>query len=363
MTEYWPQFRDVPPKLDKAGENGRFRHGYADAPYREPAPRPPQSGPQNRSIVEYRDNLGRELEAIALPPGERRPYPQPQRPYPQPQRPYPQAQRPDLRQQRPDQENEHLGWLYRLEVLRFDGAPPARQLPPKLVHARRSHEWRYYALASLFGAVTGITGYAFLFHGEADTALTLEALTPAIVVAKSERQPGLASADAKLDQASDKPADVYDLGAQADRPAPPLERPAYQLYPGSDAPGRTAVPAVIQPSDEALLKRASDQLNQGDISGARSVYEAIANRGNSRGAFSLAETYDPNFFERHKIRGLKPDPNLARFWYDRAAKLGSLEASKRLKELTKTKPPASEAIRPSGTPAKTKSSGSEVIRG
>ena len=112
--------------------------------------------------------------------------------------------------------------------------------------------------------------------------------------------------------------------------APRLEAPAAARVPIAAAQVPFAPPQV---PDDALLRQAASQLNSGDIGGARTIYESMAQRANWRGAFALAETYDPSFIARRRISGLKPDPGLARAWYERAAKLGSLEASERLKNL------------------------------
>jgi TPR repeat protein len=86
-------------------------------------------------------------------------------------------------------------------------------------------------------------------------------------------------------------------------------------------------------SDDELLAQAANRLQSGDLQGARTGYKAVAGRGNVKGAFSLAQTYDPDFLAAHRIRGAKPDPNLARRWYEKAAKLGDREASTRANEL------------------------------
>jgi hypothetical protein len=57
---------------------------------------------------------------------------------------------------------------------------------------------------------------------------------------------------------------------------------------------------------------------------------------------------------RRPVLGLKSDAALARMWYERAAKLGSTEASLRLRQLTKP----SQARSSPGPIA----SGSEVLR-
>ncbi len=97
--------------------------------------------------------------------------------------------------------------------------------------------------------------------------------------------------------------------------------------------------------DESALAQAADQLRHGDVAGARATYEFVALQGSRLAAFGLAQTYDPDFARRARIRGLVPDLNLARKWYERAAKFGSIEAQTRLKELSKATSSASGVLR------------------
>ncbi len=102
------------------------------------------------------------------------------------------------------------------------------------------------------------------------------------------------------------------------------------------APASTRGVATVTLSgatEQALLERASNQMTHGDGLGARAVYEVLAHYGSPKGAFNLAETYDPASLARRPARGLAPDIRLAREWYAKAAELGSPSASERLKDL------------------------------
>ena len=92
---------------------------------------------------------------------------------------------------------------------------------------------------------------------------------------------------------------------------------------------------VNRSTEDTLLTRASYQLSKGDGEAARAVFEVLANRGSLRGAFALAETYDPAKLAQHAHWGLKSDIRLARAWYKKASELGSLAAYERLKGLEK----------------------------
>jgi hypothetical protein len=100
------------------------------------------------------------------------------------------------------------------------------------------------------------------------------------------------------------------------------------------APVRSATAVVLsRDTEDALMERASNQMRHGDGSGARAVYEVLAHYGSPKGAFSLAETYDPAVLAKRPARGLAADMAMARQWYSKAAELGSMTAYARLKEL------------------------------
>ena len=98
-------------------------------------------------------------------------------------------------------------------------------------------------------------------------------------------------------------------------------------------------PALSRASEDALLKRASDQMNHGDSEGARALYEMLARYGSQRGTFNLAETYDPKILARHQDWRLNADLRAARELYKKAAGLGSLTALERLKDLDRMAAP------------------------
>ena len=95
----------------------------------------------------------------------------------------------------------------------------------------------------------------------------------------------------------------------------------------------SAAAVVSRSTEDALMDRASYQLNHGDGQGGRAVYEVLADHGSLRGAFALAETYDPATLTQHADWGLKSDIRLARAWYKKATELGSLPAYERLRNL------------------------------
>jgi hypothetical protein len=82
-----------------------------------------------------------------------------------------------------------------------------------------------------------------------------------------------------------------------------------------------------------LVRKGDEQLAEGGIAQARLLYERAAEAGLAQGAMSMAATYDPVELQRLGTRGLKPDREEARRWYERARQLGAGEAEQRLRRL------------------------------
>lgn len=110
-------------------------------------------------------------------------------------------------------------------------------------------------------------------------------------------------------------------------PAPAVREPA-------PAP-REAAPVRRIDSDElaVLLKRAKGLLAIGDITSARLLLERAADAQEPEAALMLAGTYDPQVQASQDLRGVAPDPDAAKVWYQKAAQLGSADAKRRLGQL------------------------------
>jgi hypothetical protein len=96
----------------------------------------------------------------------------------------------------------------------------------------------------------------------------------------------------------------------------------------------SASAASLSPVDEQrLLARANTLLRQADISGARPLLEHAVERGSSRAAFMLAETYDARVLQSWQARGISGDPTKARELYERAQAGGIEDAKERIEAL------------------------------
>jgi hypothetical protein len=116
-------------------------------------------------------------------------------------------------------------------------------------------------------------------------------------------------------------------------PQPPAPTPAVR-------PERNRAAAdipVLTPEDrqraEALTKRGEGEMQSGNIVFARQFFLRSAQMGLPRAALLLAATYDPRELQRMRARGVLPDVDEARKWYERALELGAPEAKERLANL------------------------------
>jgi TPR repeat protein len=82
-----------------------------------------------------------------------------------------------------------------------------------------------------------------------------------------------------------------------------------------------------------LLTQGEQFVNTGDLVTARLLFRRAAEAGDADGALSLGATYDPGVLARLGVRGIAPDIEQARSWYEKARDLGSADAPRRLKLL------------------------------
>jgi hypothetical protein len=95
-----------------------------------------------------------------------------------------------------------------------------------------------------------------------------------------------------------------------------------------------AVP-VLDPEEVAMLVRRGEEfLKLGDIAAARLLLRRAASAGSAQAALELAGTFDSLYLAQQGVLGFAPDPAQARVWYEKAAELGSQEASQRVEQLT-----------------------------
>jgi hypothetical protein len=88
----------------------------------------------------------------------------------------------------------------------------------------------------------------------------------------------------------------------------------------------------------ALHGEGIEQLERGDVFAARRLFEQAAKAGLAQSAVALGATYDPNELGKLNVIGFVPYAEAARVWYEKAQKLGAVEAAELLRRLGATNP-------------------------
>jgi TPR repeat protein len=115
--------------------------------------------------------------------------------------------------------------------------------------------------------------------------------------------------------------------AKAELPPSPKEiEPQPKAQKAAPAP----VLSVSPEQEKDMLDRGRDLLKNGDIGGARLLFQYLADHGSASATFVLAQTYDPSVLSRLGVVGLRGDPVQARTLYEKAAQMGNKEALAKL---------------------------------
>ena len=103
--------------------------------------------------------------------------------------------------------------------------------------------------------------------------------------------------------------------------------------PAATNSNRIATPQPLPPEMQELVQRGNALMEIGDLASARLFFERAAEAGSADAALSMAKSFDPIYFEEKDVHGLPANPDRAMKWYEKAAGLGSAEASTRLSAL------------------------------
>jgi hypothetical protein len=151
------------------------------------------------------------------------------------------------------------------------------------------------------------------------------------VVRRQEASSGIASTSFKV-SITEPPATTATAEPEPAAARPVAAEPAAEL-------AKTERPKPVSraeiPNEAQLIDRANDFLDKGDVSAARSIYEFLVAQGSAPAAMAMGETYDPGVLRKIQVRGLEPNPEKAREWYQKAEDLGSSDARRRLNELAR----------------------------
>jgi TPR repeat protein len=109
------------------------------------------------------------------------------------------------------------------------------------------------------------------------------------------------------------------------------------LLPGApgaqDPPSSTAVRPLDAEQIKFLMKHGEQFIAAGDVVTARLAFQRAAEAGDLNAAVALGATYDPTVRAKIGVVGISADVAVARSWYQKAEKLGSPEARRRLEVL------------------------------
>jgi hypothetical protein len=138
-------------------------------------------------------------------------------------------------------------------------------------------------------------------------------------------RPSLADATANSGNADAANSDRQALYAEMEQAVKSyLEREnGTKAAPAQTAERVAASTAAQSGSEEAMLRRGRELMDRGHVSGARLIFEHLAEQNSALGAFALAQTYDARYLTKNGLTGASPDDKLAAHWYQRAVELGS----------------------------------------
>lgn len=209
--------------------------------------------------------------------------------------------------------------LPRNAFLRIRGLPPSATLSDGRQIVGGSWAVPLSALSTL--TITVPAGS----EGEAEIAMSIETVDGRMLAAAKSTLL-IAPAERLADDPSKRSAPVTTGAATRETGTPAEQTPASierQLTP------------ELKAQAEKYVQRGDESIAGGNISVARMFYRRAAEMGLAQGALSLAATFDANELSRWTvIGGVKPDPEQARQWYEKALALGSTDAAARLQRLS-----------------------------
>jgi hypothetical protein len=117
------------------------------------------------------------------------------------------------------------------------------------------------------------------------------------------------------------------------RSGPPMEASPSAAEAREPAPAGQVMSAADLQRAQRAMKKGDEELEAGNVSGARLLYEFAADAGLAQAAMALAATFDADELAKLSVRGVAADPKEARRWYERARQLGAADAAQRITRL------------------------------
>ena len=220
---------------------------------------------------------------------------------------------------------------------------PVRMPPPPRQAAR--HNMRRLAHMLIAVGVVAPVAYYLLAAQSPQPAPLSQPVTfePTSLVPQTTRGGAPWPTKAQDETRPDWSAPVVIATTAAAAPTPEREQAVAALRPAeppADAGAEAPValnPAPALPAEEiALLLQQGEQfIAAGDVVTARMVLQRAAEAGDATAAIALGATYDPLVLRKLGVIGMPGDVEQARLWYQRAERLGSPEAQRRLELLAR----------------------------
>jgi hypothetical protein len=166
--------------------------------------------------------------------------------------------------------------------------------------------------------------------GRAEIVITLVTVDGAVL---AETKATLAIAAPRQLERGQAQRDAGPPGATMLRAGAPLQpaAPPAALEQRGPAPDASMTPHDRERA-QRMMKKGDEQLEEGNVSAARLLYERAAEAGLAQAAMALAATFDATELARLRLP-VNADATQARRWYERARQLGAPGAEERLRRI------------------------------
>ena len=157
-------------------------------------------------------------------------------------------------------------------------------------------------------------------------------LEPAVQPLESDQGTSTASVASAQPPAPEKVNSTAPAPSVTSEPA--VQRPEKAQVASPAEPGRSphsssaARPHLSTEEVALLLARGDSLMSRSDVSSARPFYERAFVGGSTQAALRLGASYDPAFLSQAGVRGVRGDPALAAYWYQRAGDLAVVEGTR-----------------------------------
>jgi hypothetical protein len=169
----------------------------------------------------------------------------------------------------------------------------------------------------------------------------LTVTTPGNAAGNYQLEAQLLKDDAQTSISDAVPFSLNVAAAAPSKSAPAQQQPSPSAAPSGQKPDNARL--ALLPDDgplpetdfltQILIRDGNKKMREGDIAGARRLYEQAAQSGNAEAALAMGRSYDPTYFEKLTVKTGKPDPATAFEWYKRALDGGLVTAKVKIDAL------------------------------